>query len=105
VRARLLHPGFGEERMLGHGVVLAEFELGGELTGVLGLDVEDSRAGSGNKAHQDGIRPSPSPWRPPQQRESLELPRPSTHFGTVTRLQAPVAYCRGVHIAQSIGGP
>ena len=68
MRARL---GFGEEHMLlGHGVVLAEFELGGELTGVLGLEVEASRAGSGDKAHQDGIRPSPSPspWRPPQLR-------------------------------------
>jgi hypothetical protein len=55
VRARLLHLGFGEEHMLlDHGVVLAELELGGELAGVLGLDVEEARAGSGDEAHQDG---------------------------------------------------
>jgi hypothetical protein len=55
VRARLLHLGFSEEHMpLDDGVVLAELELGGELARVLGLDVEESRAGSGDEAHQDG---------------------------------------------------
>lgn len=51
----LLHLGFSEEHMLlDDGIVLSKLQLGGKLAGVLGLHVEEARAGSRNETHQDG---------------------------------------------------